>query len=297
MTLWAYSCGDGEHRICIDPAVNCIVSWSASRPIDIDVRVQIADGRRSGWLPYVRTNPWRSCSSADEIARIEVDVITGALPIVAVEVRAVGINGLFVATPVTPLPISYTARVLSRVDIPLALNVPAFSQYVAEERGWCAAASLAMVMVYWARVTGEPSYLADVPAVAHAIYDAAYDGTGNWTFATAFANMRGLRATVAYLRNLDHAQRLLMAQIPLVLSVSWEEGQLHGAPLPRSNGHLLVLRGFDSQGYALVNDPALPEVTGRYRRTQLESVWLRAGGICYAIAPRGNDALLPLLNR
>lgn len=295
MAFLAFACADGEHRVAIAPALSCIVSWSAPCPVDIDLRVQLADGRRSAWLPYVRRDPWRSCSSKDELVTIEVDVLHSVIPMVAIEIRTQGVDGLFFATPPERIPLSNTARVLSRVAIPRVLNVPMFSQYIEDEKGWCAAASLAMVMVYWARCTGEPSYLVDVPAAAAAIYDAAYEGTGNWTFATAYANARGLRAAVAYLPDLDIAQRFIMAQIPLIVSVSWEEGQLNGAPLPRSNGHLVVLRGFDSEGYIIVNDPASPEITGRYRRNQFESCWQRAGGVCYAIAPRSNLDLLQLL--
>jgi len=297
MTFLAFRCNDGEHRIGFEPAQECIVSWGAQRHVDIDLRVQIADGRRSSWLSYVRRDPWRSCSSKDDIAQINVDVTSAILPIVALEIRTQGVGSLFVATPPQMLPISHMARVFSRVAIPLALSVPAFSQYIDEERGWCAAASLAMVMVYWAQRKNEPSYLVDVRTAAAEIYDHDYKGTGNWTFATAYANMRGLLAAVVYLRDLDHAQEYIMAQIPLILSITWEENQLEGAPLPRSDGHLLVLRGFDQEGYALVNDPALPDIVGRYRRNQLESAWRRASRVCYAIAPPSHPDFLALLGR
>jgi hypothetical protein len=279
-------------RITCDPAYEGILSWGARGPTEIDLRVQIADGRRSEWLPYVRRDPWRSCSSRDDIAKIEVDVIRPILPLVAVEVRADAVEALFLATPPREIALSATVRALTRLAIPCALEIPAFSQYVDGERGWCAAASLAMIMTYWAKRTGEPSYLADVRSTAAGIYDAAYSGTGNWTFGTAFAHTRGLMAAVAYLPDLDRAHRFLLSGIPLVISLRWEEGELTGAPLPRTDGHLLVLRGFDREGYALVNDPALPEVAGRYRRDELEAAWMKGGGIAYVTAPPSHaDAL------
>lgn len=282
-------------RIRCEPAKEAILSWGARGPVDIDLRVQIADGRRSDWLPYVRRDPWRSCSSRDDIARIEVDIIRPILPLVAVEVRADAIEALYLATPPLELALSATVRALTRMAIPCALELPTFSQYIDDADGWCAAASLAMVMTYWAKRTGEPSYFADVRSTAAGIYDAAYSGTGNWTFGTAFAQRRGLLAVVAYLPDLDRAHRFLLSGIPLVISIRWEEGELKGAPLPRSEGHLLVLRGLDRDGYALVNDPALPEVAGRYDREELEAAWKRAGGIAYVIAPPSYPDALELL--
>ena len=49
-----------------------------------------------------------------------------------------------------------------------------------------------------------------------------------------------------------------MAGIPLVASVSFGAGQLDGAPISSSNGHLLVIVGFEADGDVVVNDPAAP---------------------------------------
>ena len=73
--------------------------------------------------------------------------------------------------------------------------------------------------------------------------------------------------------------------------IGWGRGQLAGAPLPTSSGHLVVLAGFDAQGNPVVNDPAAPSdqaVQRTYRRTQFERLWLaRSGGTAYAIYPAG----------
>jgi hypothetical protein len=295
MSFQAFRCGDGEHRVTFEPSNACIVSWGAPGPVDIDVRVQIADGRRSGWLPYVRREPWRSCSSYDELARIEVDTVRGILPLTAIEIRTTGVEALYVATPPHGFAQSQTVRALTRVAIPCELVVPATSQYVDDESGWCAAASLTMIMNYWARRTQEPTYLADLRSTAAGIYDDAYGGTGNWSFGTAYAHSRGFFAAVAYIADFDYAQRFILAGIPLIISICWEDGELRGGPLPRSDGHLLVLRGFDREGYALVNDPALPEIVSRYCRDELEALWKRAEGMCYVVAPRAHTEALTLL--
>jgi hypothetical protein len=121
------------------------------------------------------------------------------------------------------------------------------------------------------------------------VFDRAYNGTGNWSFNVAFSGNLGLRAAVVYLRNLDHAQRLIEAGIPVAISYSWSAGELPGAPIEHSDGHLVVLCGFAANGDCAINDPAAPNVRVVYPRAPLERVWLRNKGVAYAIAPVGLD--------
>jgi hypothetical protein len=96
---------------------------------------------------------------------------------------------------------------------------------------------------------------------------------------------------------LNDVYAILSLHVPLALSIAWEENELPGSPLPRSDGHILVVRGFDRDGNVLVNDPALPDIAGVYPRVAFEMLWLRAGGIAYVVAPPQFDAqLLPRLN-
>ena len=36
--------------------------------------------------------------------------------------------------------------------------------------------------------------------------------------------------------------------MPVVMSIAWKKGELTGAPIPSSSGHLIVLAGFDTTG-------------------------------------------------
>jgi len=76
------------------------------------------------------------------------------------------------------------------------------------------------------------------------------------------------------------------------MSIAWKKGELTGAPIASSSGHLIVLVGFDSTGNPIVNDPAAAaneDVQRTYLRAQLESVWLRySGGTVYLIFPEGH---------
>jgi hypothetical protein len=98
-----------------------------------------------------------------------------------------------------------------------------------------------------------------------------------------------LRAAVVYLQNLDQAQRFIEAGIPIAISYSWSDGELPGAPLEQSDGHLVVLCGFTANGDCAVNDPAHPNLRAVYPRAALERVWQRNNGVAYAVAPLGLD--------
>lgn len=87
------------------------------------------------------------------------------------------------------------------------------------------------------------------------------------------------------------AERWLDAGVPLVISFAWGKGDLAGAAIASSNGHLAVLVGFDAAGNPVVNDPAAAsdgEVQRTYPRSELETLWLQhSGGTVYAIYPAG----------
>jgi hypothetical protein len=146
-----------------------------------------------------------------------------------------------------------------------------------------------MVLGYWA--AEERSCGDRVREAVAGVYDWRYRGHGNWPFNTAYAATHGLEAYVARLGGLAAAEAWTAAGVPLVLSLAWGRGELDGAPLASVNGHLLVLAGFDEAGNAIVHDPAAADdasVRRRYRRDQLESLWLtHSAGTAYIIHPPG----------
>ncbi len=80
-----------------------------------------------------------------------------------------------------------------------------------------------------------------------------------------------------------------------VVSIAIDPGDLDGAPIGSSDGHLLVIAGFQQDGDVVVNDPAADTSKGVrrvYKRGQFEKIWLEAsGGLTYVI----HDADHPLL--
>jgi hypothetical protein len=271
-------------RLRFEPTRKGVISWNTYAPEGrLRFRLLRALSPASAWYDFAEWHPsgrksFSPASDSDGVA-VDVDVVTAQTPFDGIEVQAesVDFNLVAFASPVraaASLPFARTAVIL---------DVPAFSQYVVEgERGWCSPASLTMINAYH----GQP---ASVEETARAVLDRAYNGTGNWSFNTAFSGSLGLRAVVAYLQNLDQAQRLIERNLPLVISYSWRNGELPGAPLDHSDGHLAVLCGFTANGDCAVNDPAAPGVRVVYPRNALESVWQRNNGVAYVIAPIGID--------
>jgi Peptidase_C39 like family len=92
---------------------------------------------------------------------------------------------------------------------------------------------------------------------------------------------------VTRLRSLREAEQFVAAGIPLVASIAFGRGDLTGAPISASNGHLLVIVGFTDSGDVVVNDPAAASRAGvrrTYDRSEFEDSWLPAsGGTVYVI--------------
>ncbi len=151
------------------------------------------------------------------------------------------------------------------------LPVPTYSQMVHSGHypqwggggeAWCSATSTAMVLAYYGIApapTGiTPGHVdAVVDHTAKMVYDHGYDGTGNWAFNTAYAaTLVAGDSYVTRMRDLREAEDYIAAGVPLVVSIAFGRNQLAGAPISSSNGHLLVVVGFEADGDVVVNDPA-----------------------------------------
>jgi hypothetical protein len=205
----------------------------------------------------------------------------------------------------------------------MVLDVPSLSQEVhAGEypefdgggEAWCSPTSTSMVVQYWQRgptqqqlddlppssdpTAKQPSQDKQVDFAAMHIYDFHYQGTGNWPFNNAYAATFGLQAEVMQLHSLTEAEQFIAAGIPLVASMAFSGNQLPGFLLKSTDGHLLVIAGFQPNGDVVANDPAAvddTQVRRVYPRQQFERAWLGAtGGIVYVIHP--TDTPLPQLS-
>lgn len=309
--------------------VRLVASWNAETPpgswLRVDVQALTEDGRATRW--YVlgiwadddgalqRTSVARQ---ADRDARVDTDtLVAGERPLLAYRLRVT------LARPAadTPAPMLRLVGAVASDALawlpsdpglaagagPIELAVPAYSQEIHAGHyprwagggdAWCSPTSTQMVVEYWGRGPSadelrwiEPGHPdPSVDFAARATYDAAYRGTGNWPFNTAYAARYGLVAFVTQLRSLAEAEAFLRAGIPLVASIKAGPRELDGFLFPGgTSGHLVVLAGVDAAGNPIVNDPAAwsnETVRRVYDRSQFERAWLRgSGGIVYVIHP------------
>jgi len=170
-----------------------------------------------------------------------------------------------------------------------------YPQYGGGGQAWCSPTSLSMILGYYKALPARANYAwvnksyADpwVDHVARVVYDYGYRGAGNWPFNTAYAANLAGDAFVTRLPSLRQAERFIRAGIPLAASISFGSGQLSGAPIGSTAGHLVVIRGFTSTGNVIVNDPAAPNnssVRRVYNRGQFERAWqTKSKGTVYVV--------------
>jgi len=272
-----------------------IPSWNAVTPpgsgagrVTLEVRARQANG----WTRWYSFGSWTTAKGRSSIdgqrdaaGTLNTDTLSLTAPADAYQYRVtvqdarLTLLAFTTGTPAKPVSATSDRRAWGHV-----LNVPPRSQMIYPGGGevWCSPTSTSMILAYWGvQVT--------VPQAAAATYDDAYEGTGNWPFNTAYAGSLGLRAFVARLPDLTAAERYLQAGVPLAVSLGWKKGELPGAPIPASDGHLMVLVGFDAQGNPVLNDPAAPSdatVRRTYPRAAFEHLWqTHSSGTVYVIAP------------
>lgn len=275
-------------RLLFEPARSGVLSWNThAESGTIAFRLLRAHAPATAWLDLAEWHPGgsKSFSPNHEDTHVDIDVIQSDQPFDGIEIRAHDVRFDLIA---------FAATVRAQRSLPYArkafiLDVPARSQYPStslragsteEQRGWCSPASLSMIHAYH-------GIDVSIEETARSVFDRAYNGTGNWCFNVAFSGRLGLRGVVAHLRSLDQAACLIERNLPIAISYSWSEGELPGAPLARSDGHIAVLCGFVENGDCAVNDPAAPGIRVAYPRTALETIWQRGGGVAYVVAPIG----------
>jgi hypothetical protein len=309
-----------------------VPTWNAVTPtgtwVQVQARVRSSAGAISGWKVMgswaTRDLGFRRTSSgvqADSVASVSTDTLVAAagVTLTGYQLRVVPLRSTTSTATATVRSLqavaSRTASTVPATSRPLlpakSLPVPTYSQMIHSGQypqwggggqAWCSPTSLSMILGYYRALPASSNYTwvssryADrwVDHVARVVYDYGYQGAGNWAFNTAYAANLTYDAFVTRLTSLREAERFIAAGIPLAASISFSRGQLSGAPISATNGHLVVIAGFTADGDVVVNDPAASSdasVRRVYDRAQFERVWLqRSSGTVYVV----RDAAHPL---
>ncbi|MBI4867504.1 MAG: C39 family peptidase [Candidatus Wallbacteria bacterium] len=284
------------------PFSAAVVSWNARTPPGTRLRVEARAFREGGWSPWCRLATWSGDAPEAPIrrrpppwaepsgqgVRLDVDTLLARPP----GATALQCRLSFFGSPAGPRPrvralcavLTATGAAQGRAETatdlaPIELDVPYRSQR-AEERSIasriCCPTSLSMAMAWLGKALPTKS-------VALRCYDPAHDLFGNWSFAAAAAGELGFDARVTRLRDWAAVRRYLERGVPVIVSIGFEAGGLDGSPMKNGTaGHLILVRGFTSDGRVLVNDPAGADaVTGQlaYRADQLLAAWRNGAAI------------------
>jgi hypothetical protein len=274
-------------------AVHFVPSFSALAEDDAGFRLELSTRAGDAWSPWVAAAkvgpgdfaPLAPLPPKDRLT-CDVDVFTAATPAhgVRVRVRLPAVS----ARRVLAAPWLLTLSAWDRCPAPdagpstrgsVALTVPPVSQMDAPAAialRICSPTSVAMVLRYWGGV-------ADPVGVAADVFDAPLDRYGVWPAAIRAAARRGVLGYLLAFPDWASAAWCLERGMPVVASIQYTAGELAGAPMAATDGHLVVLTGCDGDD-ALVNDPAAPSaatVPRRYRIDALERVWLARAAVGY----------------
>ena len=290
-----------------------IASWNAETPAGTWIETQIRAQLGSRWTKWYNLGVWAADNAT--VARHSVNQQSDADGNVAVDtlvvtnkkspanafqlkVRLFSAGGKAVPT-VRNVSVAFSMTAVKPGTLApgnparwnRTLAVPGCSQMVYPDGGnvWCSPTSTSMVLAYWTKDSGpcEPR----VRAAVAGTYDWLFDGNGNWPFNTAYAATFSMEGYVARFTTLAQAEEWIAAGVPVIMSIAWGKNELTGAAIPSSDGHLMVLVGFDASGNPVVNDPAAAtdaQVQRTYIRAEFESLWLASsGGTVYLIYPAG----------
>ncbi len=280
-----------------------IPSWNVETPLGSSSVLEVRAYVDNHWTRYYSFGKWSSTSASSSVngqtdadGTLSTDTLRLKRPATQFQYRLTLQAKTNLSLPkATLLTFSTDSRALAptqsaegnRSSWGKTLDVPERSQMVFKAgEGWCSPTSLSMVLAFW-------GFDKTVPEVAARVFDSSYGGTGNWPFNTAYAASLGLEAYVTRLPGIGTLEEFIAQGVPVITSIGFKAGEIKGAPVAWSEGHLLVVVGFDKIGNVVVNDPAgknEDEVRRIYSRAEFERAWMgHSRGTVYLLSPRAKQ--------
>ncbi len=212
----------------------------------------------------------------DSFGRVETDELQLSSPAEAYRFRIksssdVTLAGLWACG--VRAPFAYDAKASARLPAgSFCAEVEPLSQMEQahpDRRRICSPTSLCMALNALGEKVSLETLLGDVFDQTASIY-------GNWTFNTAAAGNSGCVAYVRRFSALEELKDFVTPDSLTVASISYRKDALNGAPMERTPGHLVLVRGW-KEGKILTADPAAATRAGvlrAYDARQFADAWL-----------------------
>jgi len=269
------------------PATHLLPSFAPLTEAPLAFRFEISalvDGEWSAWTgsATIGAADFAPLPAAAEPLACDVDVFRAARAVDAVRLR-VRVRAAASTRWIVALSAADAASPDLRLDAgpPARLDVPALSQMEADAvlgARICSPTSVAMVLGYWGRAAAPVALAAEILHPALDIY-------GVWPAAVRAAAARGVAGYLLRFPDWGAVRWCLARGIPIVASIRYAAGELTGAAIAATAGHLVVIVGLDGDT-VLVNDPAAPtaaSVPRRYRAEEFSRVWLARTAVGYVL--------------
>lgn len=282
-----------------------VVSWNAAAPagtrLGVEVKAVFNDRSETKFFSMGTWSPDPEQSSSagkqkDANGRVATDTLELSRPASGTQIRltidgkdqqsfALKFIGLsFCNTNITPPTPAPNKAAWGKIILTPELSQNSYPQ----EKGWCSATSMSMVLQRWSSQLHRPEMNLDVPEVAAGVLDTRF-GTGNWPFNCAFAGkFPDMRAYVTRFSDISELEDWVAAGIPVIISAPFH--LLAPGRHDTGSGHLVVCIGFTETGDVVINDPATNLKKGQsvrhvYKRENVILAWATSHNTVYLVYP------------
>ncbi len=248
-----------------------VASWNVNTTKDASVEIKVSFYKNDKWSMWFSYGKWSNnglnegsiVKQHDDLGKISIDTINvknGFSEVLKVKVIFKRKNSKL-ESPLLRRIILSSFKEFENIDCKLTdidIEVPKISQMLIPEIGKsiCSPTSLTMLINNY-------KYLKDAYDVSQSCFDNGAGIYGNWSYNMAYASEIGFKSYVRFCENADIFIKYVSSGIPVAASIKTADNDvLKGAPQSYPSGHLLVIRGFSTNGnpQIIVNDPASKEV-------------------------------------
>ncbi|MDM8533543.1 C39 family peptidase [Clostridiaceae bacterium HSG29] len=260
-----------SEEIKINEFKKIVASWNTITEKDTSIELMVSFCKNEKWSMWFSYGKWSNnglnegsiFNQQDELGKINIDTINvknGFSKVLKVKVLFKRKNNKLESPLLRRIILSsfneYKNKDFKLIDIDI--DVPMISQMNVPKIGKsiCSPTSLTMLINNY-------DYLKNVYDVSQKCFDNGAGVYGNWSYNMAYASEIGFKSFIRFCENVDILIKYVSSGIPVAASIkTTNEDDLKGAPQIYPLGHLLVIRGFSTNGNLkiVVNDPASKDV-------------------------------------